>query len=130
MKTFILSLLCIFCFTSNNFAQWTEQTSGINSVLYSVSAVDNNIVWACGEGGVVLRTIDAGLTWTQTTNIGSSIGLYTIRGIDALTALVGGASSTAGVVYKTIDGGVTRTQTFNQPGGFINAINNTNCHAF
>ncbi|MBK6773574.1 MAG: T9SS type A sorting domain-containing protein [Ignavibacteria bacterium] len=126
MKTFILSLLCIFCFTSNNFAQWTEQTSGINSVLYSVSAVDNNIVWACGEGGVVLRTIDAGLTWTQTTNIGSSIGLYTIRGIDALTALVGGASSTAGVVYKTIDGGVTWTQTFNQPGGFINAINKFN----
>lgn len=126
MKTFIFSLLCIFLLTSNNFAQWTEQTSGITTPLYSVSAVDDNIAWACGEDGVVLRTINAGVNWAATTSVGASIDLYTIRGIDALTALAGGASSTAGVAYKTIDGGVTWTQTFNQPGGFINSVTKFN----
>ncbi len=122
MKTFIISLLCIFCLTSNNFAQWTEQTSGITTPLYSVSAIDDNIVWACGDGGVVLRTTNAGVNWTSVTSVGASIGLYTIQGIDANTALVGGASATAGVAFKTINGGANWTQTFNQPGGFINKV--------
>lgn len=126
MKTFILSLLCIFCFTGNICAQWTEQSSGITTAIYSVSAVDNDIVWACGAGGVVIRTINSGITWTTTTSIGSSIGLYTIKGLDAQTALVGGASLTAGVAYKTVDGGATWTQTFNQPGGFINSVGKFN----
>jgi photosystem II stability/assembly factor-like uncharacterized protein len=126
MKAIILFLICVFCFTGNSFAQWTEQSSGITSPLYSVSAVDNNVAWACGENGVVLRTINSGVNWTTTTSPNPSIGLYTIRGIDDMIALVGGASATAGVVYKTTDGGATWTQTFNQPGGFINAINKFN----
>ena len=120
MKAIILFLICVFCFTSNSFAQWTEQSSGITSPLYSVSAVDNNVAWACGENGVVLRTINSGVNWTTTTSPNPSVGLYTIRGIDAMIALVGGASANAGHVFKTIDGGQTWTQTFLQPGGFIN----------
>ncbi len=126
MKTFILSLFCIICFTSNNFAQWTEQSSGITTAIYSVHAVDNNVVWACGENGVVLRTINSGVNWTVTTSPDPAVGLYNIFGIDAMVALVGGASSTAGVAYKTIDGGATWTQTFNQPGGFVNSVRKFN----
>ena len=126
MKTIILSLFCIICFTGNTFAHWTEQSSGITSALYSVSAVDNSVVWACGENGVVLRTINSGINWTATTSPNPSVGLYTIQGLDAMTALVGGASATAGVAYKTIDGGLTWTQTFNQPGGFVNSIDHFN----
>jgi len=126
MKTFILSLFCIICFTGNTFAQWTEQSSGITTALYSVSAVDNYVAWACGENGVVLRTINSGDNWTATTSPDPLVGLYTIRGIDAMTALVAGASLTAGVAYKTIDGGLTWTQTFNQPGGFINSVTKFN----
>lgn len=126
MKTFFTSLFCIICFSGNISAQWTEQSSGITTAIYSVSAVDNNVVWACGENGVVLRTINSGTNWIVTNSPNSSVGLYTIRGLDAMTALVGGASLTAGVVYKTTDGGVTWTQTFNQPGGFINSINKFN----
>ena len=126
MKTFILSLLCIFCFTGNTFAQWTEQTSGITTALFSVSAVDNDVVWACGANGVVLRTINSGINWTVTTSPDPAVGLYTIQGLDAMTALVGGASASAGVAYKTIDGGATWTQTFNQPGGFVNSVDKFN----
>ncbi|MBL8008600.1 MAG: T9SS type A sorting domain-containing protein [Ignavibacteria bacterium] len=88
--------------------------------------MDNNVVWACGDNGTVLRTINSGVTWTTVTSPNSSIGLYTIQGLDAMTALVGGAGVSAGYVYKTIDGGVTWTETFNQPGGFINSVDKFN----
>ena len=34
---------------------WTEQTSGLTSVLYSVSAVNDNVAWVCGATGKVLK---------------------------------------------------------------------------
>lgn len=119
MKTITFFLL--FCFSGLTSAQWTEQTSPVTSLLYSVSAVNDNVVWACGAGGVVLRTIDAGNTWSQTASPNSAIDLFTIQGIDALTAIVGGSGATA-FAYKTIDGGATWTQTFSQAGGFIDAL--------
>ncbi|MDD5363023.1 MAG: hypothetical protein PHN88_12870, partial [Ignavibacteria bacterium] len=44
---------------------WTEQTSGITSVLYSVSAVNDNVAWVCGAGGKVLRTTNKGQAWVN-----------------------------------------------------------------
>lgn len=126
MKNFIAVLIFTALFTNTMSAQWTEQTSGITTPIYSVSAVNNNVVWACGESGVVLRTINSGINWNATTSPNASIGLYTIQGIDALTALVGGSGASSAFAYKTIDGGVTWTQTFAQPGGFINAIKHFN----
>ncbi|MEO8666075.1 MAG: T9SS type A sorting domain-containing protein [Ignavibacteria bacterium] len=122
MKTIILSLFCIFCFTNQNFAQWTEQSSGFFDVLYSVSAVDDNVVWACGDNGLVLRTINAGVNWTATASPNPALPLYTIQGIDAMTALVGGTNATTTFAFKTTDGGLTWSTTFTQAGGFINAI--------
>ncbi len=119
MKT--ITFIFLFCFSAITSAQWIEQTSPVTSLLYSVSAVNDNVVWACGAGGVVLRTVDAGNTWSQTTSPNSGIDFFTIQGIDALTALVGGADANT-YAYKTIDGGATWTQTFSQAGGFINAL--------
>ncbi|MCB0728885.1 MAG: T9SS type A sorting domain-containing protein [Ignavibacteriae bacterium] len=122
MKKLFFILLLILIFTGYSTAQWTEQTSGISTLLYSVSAVDNNIVWACGAGGKVLRTVNSGDNWSVTASPNSSLDLHTIQGIDALTALVGGSDSTAGYAFKTVDGGATWSQTFMQPGGFINSV--------
>ncbi|MDQ3019886.1 MAG: T9SS type A sorting domain-containing protein [Bacteroidota bacterium] len=125
MKNLITILICIICFTNKMNAQWSEQTSGITTTILSVSAIDNNIVWACGAGGVVLRTINSGLSWSVTTSPNPTIDLFTIQGIDAMTALVGGSGASA-FAYKTTDGGATWTQTFAQAGGFINAIKHFN----
>ena len=119
MKTITFFLL--FCLSGITTAQWIEQTSPVTSLLYSVSAVNDNVVWACGAGGVVLRTADAGNTWSQTASPNSSIEFFTIQGIDALTAIVSGSDANT-FAYKTIDGGATWTQTFSQAGGFIDAL--------
>jgi hypothetical protein len=56
MKTFIITLYFIFNISNLTFAQWTEQSYGINALLNSVSAVNNNIVWACGDGAWLLSS--------------------------------------------------------------------------
>lgn len=121
MKTIITILFCVLVLNGTVHAQWSEQTSGVSSLLFSVSAVSDNVVWACGESGKVLRTVDAGVTWTTVTSPNSSLDFHCIQGIDAMNALVGG-SGFDGNVYKTVDGGATWTQTFFQTGGFIDNL--------
>ncbi|MCY7362412.1 MAG: hypothetical protein LH629_10170 [Ignavibacteria bacterium] len=114
MKKLIFFLLFICSGFAS--AQWTEQTSGITTLIYSVSSVDDDGVWACGDGGKVLRTVNSGILWSTVTSPNSAISFYTIQGIDALTAVVGGSDASAAYVYKTVDGGATWTLTFSQPG--------------
>ena len=125
MKKIITALFCFICITSSSLAQWSEQTSGVTSIIFSVSAVDDNVVWACGAGGIVLRTVNAGINWTITASPNSSLDFHCIQGIDAMTALVGG-SDADGYAYKTIDGGATWVNTFFQTGGFIDNIKQFN----
>lgn len=121
MKNLLL-LIAIFlcsCFAS---AGWIEQTSGVSTTLWSVSAVDDFVAWSCGDNGVVLRTTNSGVNWVQTSFPSSSVSLYTIEGIDANNCLVAGLDGSDAKVYKTTDGGASWTVTFTQSGGFIDAI--------
>ena len=100
-------------------AGWTAQTSGVTTSLNTVSAVDQNVGWIGGNGGVVLRTTDGGSTWTDVG--GSPIGtadIYAIYGLDANTCLLT-TSPSATNVYRTTDGGTTWTEVFTQAGGFM-----------
>jgi len=101
---------------------WTSQTSGVTTSLNTVSTVDLNVGWIGGNNGVVLRTTNAGTTWTNVT--GTPIGtnaVYAICGIDANTCLVS-TSPAATFVYRTSNGGANWTQVFTQTGGFIDDI--------
>lgn len=121
MKTLLtIVLMVLFSFSVAN-AQWTVQTSGSTQLLYSVSAVDNNVVWACGAAGTVLRTTNGGTNWTSVGAAPVTGALYNIFGIDQSTALVTGSATNA-VVWKTTNGGASWNQVFIQPGGFINVI--------
>ena len=102
-------------------AQWTPQTSGTASPLYSVSVVNDNVVWACGGAGTVIRTTNGGANWTNVSAAPVAGDLYNVYAMDQSTALVtnSGASAT---VWKTTNGGATWNQVFVQPGGFINVI--------
>ncbi len=101
---------------------WVRQPSGLTTSLNTVSTVNQNVGWIGGNGGVVLRTINGGVNWSNVT--GSPIGtadVYAICGLDANTCLVS-TSPSATFVYRTSNGGVNWTQVFTQTGGFIDDI--------
>jgi photosystem II stability/assembly factor-like uncharacterized protein len=97
---------------------WTEQTSGLTSVLYSVSAVDDNVAWICGAIGKVLRTTNKGVNWVNVSGtIPTANSLYNIYAWDANTAIVTGVNGTNTSIFQTSNGGTTWT-TANTHAGF------------
>ena len=69
-----------------------------------------NLVWACGDYGVIMRSTNGGQNWDfQTVNPG-----YSLRDINFPTALtgycVGVTPAAEGVILKTVDGGSNWSQ--------------------
>jgi M6 family metalloprotease-like protein len=98
---------------------WSVQTSGVTAQLSSVSMVDNNIAWAGGVGGVIVRTTNGGATWMQVTSISGD--LYNIKGISADRALAT-TSAASTQIFLTTNGGGIWTPVYTQSGGFIDCI--------
>ncbi len=105
---------------------WTPQTSGVTSRLRGVSAASARVAWASGARGTVLRTTDAGDTWSRLV-VPDAAGLD-FRDVDAVSettayilSIGAGASSR---IYKTSDSGATWTLQFtnDDPKAFFDAM--------
>ena len=124
MKRSLLSsilVLSLVVFSATEiFSQWVPQTSGITTRLRNIKAVNDNVLWACGNSGVVLKTIDGGTTWTAMTPTNAASTNYTVDAFDATTAwvtgTVGGSADVS--IWKTTDGGTTWVSQYNNPTGF------------
>ena len=136
LRIWVIVILLIFFKYTNCIAQmqWFEQTTPVSISLNSVSAVNDNVVWACGGYGYweaqVIRTTDGG-TWMNATGTGIlyQLELTNIWGIDENNALVTGTDiSSVTYVYKTTNGGLSWIQVFSQSGGFINAVQLTSAN--
>ncbi len=101
---------------------WVAQTSGTTSTIYWIKAISDQIAWAAGTGGVVLRTTNGGTNWTSVG--GGAIGtadIYSGEALDANTAFVT-TSPAATFIYKTTNGGTTWTQVYTLAAAFIDGI--------
>ncbi len=108
---------------------WTQQVSPATQSLYIVKAVNQNVAWAAGNGGTVIRTIDDS-TWTKVD--GGAFGtnpLYYLCAINTNTALISISkatnenaprlSSDTTWIYRTTNGGSSWQIVFQQIGGLI-----------
>ncbi|MGB9665216.1 MAG: choice-of-anchor J domain-containing protein [Ignavibacteria bacterium] len=100
---------------------WIVQNSGTTAALYSVSAVNENVAWACGAGGVVIRTTNGGQTW-QTVTAPRALDAYVIWALSADKAFVGTSGTTDAKIHMTTNGGQTWTDVYTISGGFLNVI--------
>lgn len=123
-STLFVLLTILFFSTVDIYAQWVAQTSGTTVRLRQLKAVDDNVVWACGASGVVLRTINGGNTWEVKTPTNTAVTNYSIDALDSLTAWVTGTvgGSADFTIWKTTDGGLTWTAQYNNPNGFSDGI--------
>ncbi|MBO3699803.1 YCF48-related protein [Roseivirga sp. E12] len=91
---------------------WEPQTSNTEASLRGLSAVSDQVAWASGSGGTVIRTVDGGATWTDVSIPGQeNIDFRDVEGFDANTAIVLSAGLPA-LIFKTTDGGQTWEQKY------------------
>jgi len=67
---------------------WTPQTSGTKERLRGVSAVSEDVAWASGNRGTVVRTIDGGAHWAVVFTGEEGLDFRDIEAIDRDTAYV------------------------------------------
>ncbi len=87
----------------------TQQTSGTDALLVSVSPVNDRVVWVAGTRGTWLRTTNGGSTWVAGQVVGAeSLQFRDVHGVDSLTAyLLSIGKGPDSRIYKTTDGGST-----------------------
>ena len=79
----------------------------VRASMRGLSVVSNQVAWASGTGGSVLRTIDGGVTWQlRAVPDADSLDFRDIEAFDSLNAYVLSAGPD-GRIYRTADGGGT-----------------------
>ena len=103
---------------------WYAQPSGTTNLLYDVSAVDAATVWAVGEKGTIIKTMDGGNSW-ETQTSGTTCELWGVDAADANTAWAVGGD---GTILKTGDGGFTWTPQISGTTDFIYSVSAVDAH--
>ncbi len=103
-----LPLILILLFHFSSFAQpsWQEilaDPTGQGGRFDDVFFLNENLGWAAGNGGYVLKTTDGGTQW----NLQLQLDDVYIRNIEFLTEDIGFLGTLNGTFYKTNDGGTT-----------------------
>jgi len=107
MRSSLLFLVLIFL-PILSFAQWYYQNpKPVGSPLNCVKFIDENVAWAIGHGGVIVKTKDGGENWQQLPNLQAG-GLIDLFIQDSLTAWAVGLSLRGAAIIKTTDGWKSR----------------------
>ena len=98
----IIALQFFVTFRAGSQSGWLQQNSPTSNDLYSVFCIDNNVCFATGNNGIIIKTTDGGANW-NTQNSGIPYPLYSIFFTDINT---GFASGVLGILLRTTNGGV------------------------
>ncbi|GJQ62746.1 MAG: hypothetical protein SCALA702_17990 [Melioribacteraceae bacterium] len=107
MNKLRLIAILFLVFSAHTFSQeWVLKTSGTGQQFYGVTITENDVAYAYGNAGTVVKSTDLGNTWVMlNTNISGN--LWSGYAFDENTFIAAGLS---GEYIKTTDGGVTFTQ--------------------
>ena len=96
-----LALLLIFCSSLTVFGQWFAADSGTTNNLNGGYLLDSGVGVVVGDAGTILKTTDAGMTWSPLTS-GTTNALYDVYLFDATQGVAVGEQ---GLILRTTDGG-------------------------
>jgi len=98
-----LLLFLIFSYCNLLSQSWVQQTSGTAANLTDIFFLNINTGYACGAGGVIVKTTNSGFNWV-TLNTGTSSNLIKIKFFDSNFGVTGGEK-----IIKTTNGGINWT---------------------
>ena len=106
-KIFLLLFSSFILFDLTISGQWQKQTIDTKASLRGLSVVSENVVWASGTGGTILRTVDGGKTWSIIKVPGAEkLDFRDIEAFDAEKAyILSIGDGETSRIYKTTDGG-------------------------
>lgn len=103
---------------------FSRQATTARASLRGLSVVSDQVAWASGSGGTVLRTVDGGATWSALPIPGAE--RQDFRDVKAFSDKVAYALAIAGNggLYKTSDGGASWTRQYasTEPGFFLDSM--------
>jgi photosystem II stability/assembly factor-like uncharacterized protein len=111
---FVSLLLVVALSTTARAQSWSTLDSGVDSNLRGISAAkipatERIVIWASGSNGVILRSLDDGVTWSHLSVPGQPE--LDFRGIvafdDKAAYLMSSGAGNKSRIYKTTDGGAT-----------------------
>ena len=109
---FVVIIGVFLAMTAN--AQWQRQHVNTTASFRGLSVVDDDIIWASGTGGTVIRTVDGGKSWSVMTVPGAEkLDFRDIEAFDGDTAYIlsiGNGENSR--IYKTTNGGGKWNQLF------------------
>lgn len=105
MKFKHLLLLGAFSMPQLLFAQWSRLTTGTTKDLKTVHFINNDLGFAAGKDGVLIKTSNGGTNWTII-NTATTKEIKSVYFADANTGWLVGKD---GLIKKTTDGGTTWT---------------------
>jgi photosystem II stability/assembly factor-like uncharacterized protein len=114
-------LLFLFVFVAVGYSQGNWKLlfpSPTTNQIVGMYFIDGQTGWSVGEYGTILKTTDAGITWT----IQEIPWLFDLSDVHFPTALTGYAIGTDGFIIKTTDGGETWNQLENKYSNNLNRI--------
>ena len=94
---------------SITFSQWIPQNSNTGQRLLAVFFLNENLGWAGGNEGCILKTTDGGINWSYN-SIGTKYTVHAIHFVDSLkgwAALYTFNPNRAGYIVATSDGGIS-----------------------
>src|SRR5260221_2509338 len=124
MKLILAALLLI----ASMHAQWQKIPVATSASLRGLDVVNAKVIWASGTEGTVIRTVDAGKTWSVITVAGAEkLDFRGIKAFDANTAGIissGPAEKGQAKIFRTTDGGKSWKLAFEEKraGIFFDAV--------
>jgi photosystem II stability/assembly factor-like uncharacterized protein len=120
MRKIFLLIIMAFAVNFTNSQSWVY-ISALPSAdaINSISVVDQNIIWLCGDATACYRSTNGGFNWIAAYTGLPNGSLYGISAIDANTCWVGTGT---GSIYKTTNGGTSWGLQQAVSGSFINGI--------
>jgi photosystem II stability/assembly factor-like uncharacterized protein len=109
MKSMTVIFNILFLININS--QWqTYYPAGRNTSLYEICAVNQNLIWAIGAYGTIVKSTNGGLSWTTYRLTDTT---YTILGISAINEQIAWITADDGRrLFKTTTGGASWSQQY------------------